>query len=153
MVAQQQAPNDETPCVPSMVRLACQSAVSYYYVSRASQGILANRADGNKIYFKNAMLPRGGRGGGLLQPQQRNPAMDWLESIYSKYHTTDGDHLLSYSDLYTLAGSKSNGIIADLPSSCFSLTFSVSKIRFSKSSPCNRWVGQPFRGSTVVRIT
>ena len=103
MIAQR---HDETPYAPFIISLACQSAVTYYYLSRAAQGIIANGA-GRKIYFKKALSRKGAI-------QQHNPAMDWLESIYAKYHNPGGTHSLSYADLYTLAGGKSN-ILSTLP--------------------------------------
>ena len=119
---------------PLLIGWACQSAVSYYYLSLATQGIGGIGGTSKSLHFRKALLRKqqlqqqkhnhhhdksfsssNGVGGGGSSSSTEDvvidPAMKLLDSIYEKFHHYAGggndnnNNLnLSYVDLYTLGG-------------------------------------------------
>ena len=132
LMTKQQQQQSQAYYGPLLIGWACQSAVSYYYLSLATQGIGGIGGTSKNLHFRKALLRKqqlqqqkhhhqhdttsfsnGGDGGNSSSADDVviDPAMKLLDSIYEKFHQHAGggddnnNNLnLSYVDLYTLGG-------------------------------------------------
>ena len=133
LMTKQQQQQSQAYYGPLLIGWACQSAVSYYYLSLATQGIGGIGGTSKSLHFRKALLRKqqlqqqkhhhhhddttsfsnGGDGGNSSSADDVviDPAMKLLDSIYEKFHQHAGggndnnNNLnLSYVDLYTLGG-------------------------------------------------